>query len=618
MKSKSPNPETKDIQADYWSVAPDNLLSLLTSSERGLISSVAEQRLKQYGRNTLEEHHQVTALGLFINQFKSPLVLILIFAASISLIVGEWTDASIVLAVVFGSTILGFAQEYSASNAVEKLRSQVTIKSNVLRDGQARMLPSEQIVPGDIVLLSAGSLIPADGILLSANNFFVNQAVLTGETFPVEKKAEVVAANASLAERTNCIFMGTSAGSGTAQALIVQTGKATMFGQIAERLSLHPPETEFERGIQRFGYLLTQVMLVMVIIVLAINILLAKPPIDSILFALALAVGLAPELLPAIISITLSHGAQKMAKRGVIVRRLNSIENFGSMDVLCTDKTGTLTEGVVRLDGAVDIQGQPSTAVLRYAYLNAHYQTGLSNPLDQAINSYAEKSGINISSEQKINEIPYDFIRKRLSVIVSNDQGKHTLITKGALEPVLSICTNIQTENNFHPLDDTAKAGIDRLYSEWSEKGFRVLGVAIKNIDDNLESYSRTDETNLSFTGFLLFFDPPKADGHQLLEDLANRAVQTKLNTGDNQKVARHVAEAVHLPITGILTGNQLNELYDEALWHAAERTTLFPEAHPNHKERIILPLHKTGHVIASMADGINITPPLYSTSFPI
>src|SRR5258708_37009468 len=250
MKSKSSNPETKDIQADYWSVAPDKLLSLPTSSEKGLTSSVAEQRLKQYGRNALEEHHQVTALGLFINQFKSPLVLILIFAAAISLIVGEWTDASIVLAVVFGSTILGFAQEYSASNAVEKLRSQVTIKSNVLRDGQARMLPSEQIVPGDIVLLSAGSLIPADGVLLSANNFFVNQAVLTGETFPVEKKAEAVPANTSLAERTNCVFMGTSAGSGTAQALIVQTANPTFSDQIPNASSCIPRKINSEPAIR--------------------------------------------------------------------------------------------------------------------------------------------------------------------------------------------------------------------------------------------------------------------------------------------------------------------------------------------------------------------------------
>ena len=299
-------------------------------------------------------------MRLLLSQFKSPLVLILIFAAIVSGIVGEWMDAAIVLAIVLGSTILGFVQEYTASNAVEKLRSQVTIKSSVLRGGKPQMLPSEQVVPGDVVVLSAGSLIPADGVVLEADDFFVNQAVLTGETFPVEKKPATVPANASLAERTNCVFMGTSVSSGTAQVLIVQTGKATVFGQVAERLSLRPPETEFERGIRHFGNLLTQVMLVMVVFVLAINVYLAKPLLDSLLFALALAVGLTPELLPAIISITLSHGAQQMAKRGVIVRRLNSIENFGSMDVLCTDKTGTLTEGVVRLDGALDTQGQPS------------------------------------------------------------------------------------------------------------------------------------------------------------------------------------------------------------------------------------------------------------------
>ncbi len=398
-------------------------------------------------------------MGLFLNQFKSPLVLILIVAAIVSAILGEWTDAVIVLAVVLGSTMLGFVQEYRAGNAVEKLRSQVTIKSNVLRGGQPQMLPSEQVVPGDVVLLSAGSLIPADGVVLEANDFFVNQAVLTGETFPVEKKPGTVPAKASLAERTNCVFMGTSAGSGTAHVLIVQTGKATVFGQIAQRLSLRPPETEFERGIRRFGNLLTQVMLVMVVIVLAVNLFLAKPLIDSLLFALALAVGLTPELLPAIISITLSHGAQRMAKRGVIVRRLNSIENLGSMDVLCTDKTGTLTEGVVRLDGALDAQGQPSQAVLRYAYLNAHFQTGLNNPLDEAIQAYAQQAGPDISAEQKVDEIPYDFVRKRLSVVTANPQGERTLITKGALDNVLSICTSVQSGDGAHPLDAASAGG---------------------------------------------------------------------------------------------------------------------------------------------------------------
>ena len=623
MKPFSPSKQsraenTQIAPAEYWSITPEQLLSTLKTSEKGLSQKDVEERLKQYGLNALEQKRQATAFILFLSQFKSPLVLILIFAAIISIIVGEWTDASIVLAVVFGSTILGFVQEYSASNAVQKLRSQVTIKSNVLRNGQTQLIPSEQIVPGDIVLLSAGSLVPADGVVISARDFFVNQAVLTGETFPVEKKPGTVPAKASLSERTNCVFMGTSAGSGNAQVLIVETGKSTMFGQIAERLSLHPPETEFERGIQRFGYLLTQVMLVMVIFVLAVNIFFKKPPIDSLLFALALAVGLAPELLPAIISITLSHGAQKMAKRGVIVRRLNSIENFGSMDVLCTDKTGTLTEGVVRLDGAVDLQGQPSKSVLHYAYLNAHYQTGLNNPLDEAVIVYAEKSGMDGSAEQKINEIPYDFIRKRLSVVISNAQGKHTIITKGAMEQILGICINVQSENDLRPLDDTTRKDIEQRYSEWSEKGFRVLGVATKDIDNQQESYSRSDEKGLSFAGFLLFFDPPKADVHQVIADLAKRGVQLKIITGDNQKVARHIAEAVGLPLSGILTGSELDELHDEALWHAAERTTLFAEVDPNQKERIILALQKTGHVVGYMGDGINDAPALYAADVGI
>ncbi len=421
---KAGQPVVQATPEAYWSLAAEQLLSALHASTTGLQPADAEQRLKQYGLNTIQAQQQATALRLLLSQFKSPLVLILIFAAIVSGIVGEWVDAIIVIAIVLGSTILGFVQEYSASNAVEKLRSQVTIKSKLLRGGQQQMLPSEQVVPGDVVLLSAGSLIPADGIVLKADDFFINQAVLTGETFPVEKKPATVPANASLTERTNCVFMGTSVGSGTAQALIVQTGKATVFGQVAEKLRLRPPETEFERGIRHFGILLTQVMLVMVVIVLAVNVFLAKPVLDSLLFSLALAVGLTPELLPAIISITLAHGAQEMAKRGVIVRRLTSIENFGSMDVLCTDKTGTLTEGVVSLDGAVDTQGQPSEAVLRYAYLNAHYQTGLSNSLDDAIQAAAQKTGLDISADQKVEEIPYDFVRKRLSVVAAECPGR--------------------------------------------------------------------------------------------------------------------------------------------------------------------------------------------------
>ncbi len=602
----------------YWALETDQLLSELHTTRNGIQQMDAANRLKQFGPNELKEQRKNTALVLLLSQFKSPLVLILIFASIVSAFVGEWTDAAIVLAVVIGSTMLGFAQEYRASNAVEKLRSQVTIKSNVVRDGRPQMISSEQVVPGDVVLLSAGSLIPADGIVLETNDFFVNQAVLTGETFPVEKTPGVVPAKASLAERINCIFMGTSVRSGTAHVVIVQTGKSTAFGQIAERLSLRPAQTEFERGIQKFGYLLTQVMLVMVVIVLAINIFLAKPPIDSLLFALALAVGLAPELLPAIISITLSHGAQQMAKRGVIVRRLNSIENFGSMDVLCTDKTGTLTEGVVRLDGALDPNGQPSDTVLQYTYLNSQYQTRINNPLDDAISAYAQQAGFKVGSEQKIDEIPYDFVRKCLSVVTANTQGKRTLITKGALENILNISTQVQAGDETHPLDNKSRTEIEQHYSEWSGKGFRVLGVAIRPLEGQAASYSSADEKEMTFIGFLLFFDPPKADVQQIIVDLAKRGIQIKIITGDNEKVARHVADAVHLPVTGLLTGKALNDMPDEALWHAAERTNIFAEVDPNQKERIILALRKTKHVVGYMGDGINDAPALHAADVGI
>jgi len=597
----------------YWNRTSQQLLDELHAGPDGLQADDAAQRLKQYGLNVIHTQQQATALNLLLEQFKSPLVLILIFAAIVSGVVGDWTDALIILAIVLGSSVLGFVQEYSASNAVQKLQSQVTIKSAVLRAGQQQTIPSNQVVPGDVVLLSAGSLIPADGVVLEAKDFFVNQAVLTGETFPVEKEPAGVAADASLADRTNCVFMGTSVSSGTAKVLIVETGSATVFGQIAGKLSLRPPETEFERGIRQFGYLLTRIMLVIVVIVLAINIFMSKPPIDSLLFALALAVGLTPELLPAIIGITLSHGAQSMARRGVIVRRLNAIENFGSMDVLCTDKTGTLTEGVVRLDGALDPQGQASPTVLRLTYLNSHFQTGLANPLDEAIIASAQAARVDISTEKKVDEIPYDFVRKCLSVVTADSAGARTLIIKGAFENVLSLCTRVQSGGNTAALDDGQHAALEQRYSDWSAQGYRVLGVAAKAVAAQPGPYSTRDESDLTFAGFLLFFDPPKADVAQVIKDLTARGVQLKIITGDNQKVARHVAEAVGLTVTNVLTGSALNGLHDEALWHLAERTTIFAEVDPNQKERIISALRKTGHVVGYMGDGINDAPALHA-----
>ncbi|HTO63464.1 MAG TPA: magnesium-translocating P-type ATPase, partial [Bradyrhizobium sp.] len=601
-------PATADATAapSYWSRPADELLRELGTSQQGLSAAEAEARLARVGPNALKPHQRASALVAFFRQFSNPLVLILVFAAAISVIAGEWTDAAIVLIIIFASTVLSFAQEYVASNAVQRLRTQVTITATVVRDGRPQSVPAEDVVPGDIVALSAGSLIPADGIVLEARDFFVNQAVLTGETFPVEKKPGTVAAHAGLPDRINTVFMGTSARSGTARALIVQTGSHTAFGLIAERLTLRPPETEFERGIRNYGYLLSRIMTVLVLAVFAINVVFHKPPMDSLLFAIALAVGMAPELLPAIISINLSHGAQKMARRGVIVRRLNAIENLGSMDTLCTDKTGTLTEGVVRLDGALDPQGQPSEELLRLAFLNASFQTGLANPLDEAI---VARPHLDTTGMDKLDEIPYDFVRKRLSVVVDADPGtpiRPLLITKGALNNVLAICTRIRMGTRAVLLEETHRAEIDRRYQEWSAQGYRVLGIAVKDVPRK-DGYSiEADECEMTFAGFLLFFDPPKADARETISALARSGVQVKIITGDNRLVARHVAEAVGLPTGSILTTGEMDEMRDEALWRVAERTSIFAEVDPNQKERIILALRKMGHVVGYMGDGIN------------
>jgi Mg2+-importing ATPase len=597
----------------YWSEPADRLQAMLRSAPAGLTTADAQQRLIQFGPNVLEARERATPLQLFLGQFKSPIVLILLFATGVSAVTREWVDAVIILAIVLGSALLSFFQEYSANTAAEKLRAQVTVKATALRDGQPQPIPAEQIVPGDVVLLSAGSLIPADGVLLEARDFYVNQAVLTGETFPVQKNPAPVAAQASLAERANCVFMGTNVRSGSARALIVQTGKATAFGQIAERLTLRPPETEFERGIRRFGYMLTEVMLVLVLIVFAVNVFFHKPVIDSLLFSIALAVGLTPQLLPAIVSINLSKGSQKMAAYGVIVRRLEAIENFGSMDVLCTDKTGTLTEGVVQLDGALDGSGQPSDDIFRYAYLNAHLQTGLESPLDEAIVAHAQPD---LGGVAKIDEIPYDFVRKRLSVIV-REGDYHWFITKGALDNVLAACTFVRDGEADVALDDGRRAQIQQRFEEWSGQGFRVLGLATREMPPQ-PSYTRDDEREMVFGGFLLFFDPPKPGVQETIADLAALGVELKIITGDNRLVALHTAEAVGLAATGVLTGAELNDLRDEALWQVVERTTLFVEVDPNQKERIILALQKRGHVVGYMGDGINDAPALHAADVGI
>lgn len=601
-----------------WSCPPEVLFSQTGGTSDGLSTAAAKKHLLQFGPNHLKPRRQDSAWSIFLTEFKSPLVLILLFAALVSSIAGEWTDTVIITLIVIAGAVLGFVQEYSASRAVEKLQAQVTLKALVKRDGQAQSIPSQEIVPGDLVLLSAGSLIPADGIILESTDFFVNQAVLTGETFPVEKYAGPVSEQATLSERTNMVFMGTSVRSGTASVFICETGIRTEFGQIAQHLTLRPPETEFERGIRHFGYLLTQIMLVLVTLVLIINTVQNKPVMESLLFAIALAVGIAPELLPAIIGISLARGAQDMARRGVIVRRLNAIENLGSMDILCTDKTGTISEGVVRLQGAYDALGTISARVLHYASINAACQAGLANALDDAILSEARPD---LAQLKKLYEIPYDFSRKRLSVIVETPtlEGTRTvLVSKGAFDSILPICTHIQLGQDLVASTPELRKPLEDRFADWSSQGFRVLGVAVRDVVPEPRYTSAQDECELIFMGFLLFFDPPRADARETLDNLLQLGVRVKIITGDNHLVAQHMASVLGLPAESILPGSQLRELHDEALWHLAERTTIFSEVDPNQKERIILALRKMGHVVGFMGDGINDAPALHAADIGI
>jgi Mg2+-importing ATPase len=599
----------------FWSKDIHEIAKSLDSSINGLSEKNAQEALQRVGPNRIQSKEKISPLGLFLNQFKSPIVLILIFATLISAFLQDWADAGIILFIVMGSALLSFYQEYNANNAAEKLKEQVSFKTDALRDGKTVSIATDEIVPGDVVLLSAGSLIPADGLVIEARDFFVNQAVLTGETFPVEKMPGIIAENAGLAERTNVVFMGTNVRSGSAEVLIVQTGLQTAFGQIADKLTLRPPETEFEHGIRSLGYLLTEVMFLLVLGIFFFNVLLHKPVLDSLLFSIALAVGLTPQLLPAIININLSKGSQEMAKHGVIVRRLESIENFGSMDILCTDKTGTLTQGVVQLDGALDVNGEPSELVSVYAYLNAQMQTGLPNPLDEAI---VNKGAKGADGYVKVDEIPYDFIRKRLSVVVARDGSSPSMITKGALENVLAVCSRVQIGDEEKILDQGMQAKIQEKYEAWSAQGYRVLGLAAKSVSGQVHPFSKAGENDMVFAGFLLFFDPPKAGVEETIQVLARLGVRLKVITGDNHLVARHTGQAVGLGDAKVLTGAELDAMRDEALWHAVEETTIFAEVDPNEKERIILALKKRGHVVGYMGDGINDAPSLHSADVGI
>jgi Mg2+-importing ATPase len=597
----------------FWSVSVTELLASFSVTVTGITSEEAKKRHLNYGANRLKPQKRTDAFTLLIAQFKSPIILILIFATGLSLFLHNIIDASIIFAIVLISGLLGFWQEYSASNAVKKLLALVQITASVLRDGAEKEIPVEDIVPGDIIILNAGDIVPGDSMLIESKDLFVDEAMLTGETFPVEKNVSVLTADTPLAERLNSVWMGTHIVSGRAKALVTLTGINTEFGKVSERLKLKPQETEFEHGIRRFGYFLGEVTLILVVIIFGINVFLHRPVLDSFLFSLALAVGLTPQLLPAIISINLAHGAKKMALKKVIVKRLASIENFGSMNIICSDKTGTLTEGIVQIQSALDVSGKPSDKAFLFSYLNAFYQTGFANPIDEAILKYKK---IDLSGYSKQDEIPYDFLRKRLSISVIQN-NLQLILTKGALANILEVCSSAETNEGTIVDIATVNDIIQKHFEEFSNLGFRTLGIAYKNIPAG-SLIQKSDEKDMTFLGFLTLFDPPKANILDTISELKKLGVSLKIITGDNHLVAVSLSKKMGLPDNKIITGPELRQMSDAALLRQVGAINVFAEIEPNQKERIIIAMRKAGNVVGYMGDGINDASALHAADVGI
>jgi Mg2+-importing ATPase len=599
----------------FWSEDAKALMRRLGARRTGLTSAEAEARVRRDGPNAIDDADRMSVAKLVWRQFESPLVLILVFGSTVALFLREWSEAAIILAIVLASTALGFFQEHKATRAIEALRRRLTLSARVLRDGAAVEMPFARIVAGDIVLLSAGALVPADGLVLDATDFLVAEASLTGESFPVEKKPGVFPPETPLAERRNCAFAGASVRSGEARMLVCATGGRTVLGHIAARLHRREAETEFGRGLRRFGYLLLRMAILLVVFVLVVNQILGRPFLESLLFSVALAVGLSPELLPAIVSVTLSAGARSLAKGGVLVRRLEAIENLGAIDILCTDKTGTLTEGTIALSGALGPGGEPSTEVMRLAFANAALETGIENPLDQAIVSSGQGQGLTTGAWRKVDEIPYDFARKRLTVVVEDADdpaGERLLITKGAFDQVMAACVWVARAGGADRLDAQAREALAERFADFGTKGLRVLGLATRRVSAKAD-YVREDECEMTFVGFLTFAAPLKTDARQTVEDLRARGVKVKIVTGDNRHAAAYVAQALGIDPSALLSGRQVDEIKGDALLPLVERTHVFAEIEPQQKERIVKALQRNGHAVGFLGDGINDGPALFA-----
>ncbi|HEY2251775.1 MAG TPA: HAD-IC family P-type ATPase, partial [Planctomycetaceae bacterium] len=544
----------------FWSIATERLLQQLETTPEGLTQSAASERLARASKLQTRRH---SAWSLLWDQFKSPIIILLFCSGILSLGVDESpTNACIIFIILIASGLLGFWQEWGAADAVAKLLGMIETRASVLRDGQEREVPLEAVVPGDVIQLRAGALIPSDCRLLSSRDLYLNEAVLTGESFPAEKSVSVLPEATPLGQRINSLYLGTHVISGMGTAVVAATGRETEFGRISERLEHKQPETGFERGLRHFGQLLIKVVVIITVVVFAVKVgLQAKDAVDSLVVGLALAVGMTPQLLPAITSVVLAAGAKAMSRQQVIVKQLLAIENLGSMTVLCSDKTGTLTEGVIHLHETLDVAGQPSERVLRLAWLNAHFQAGFENPIDRSIR---DRQSFDVSGIEKLDEIPYDFIRKRLSVRIREVDGRRILITKGALANILECCMQAETATGEFVDIGSHREEIDRRFAEMSDQGFRVLGLAVR--EDNAEHITRADERDMTFLGFLVFADPPKADAKGTLQQLRDLGVALKVITGDNRAVAASISHRVGIESPVIVTGSDLRTLSEEAV----------------------------------------------------
>jgi Mg2+-importing ATPase len=532
-------------------------------------------------------------------------------AGLISGFLGEIANTVIIYSIVFLSVILNYYQESKAEQAAETLKEKVTTTATVIRGGTKKEIKLHDIVPGDVIFLSAGDITPADARVISAKDLFINQSSLTGESFPVEKTAAPVKVrDATISEWNNYLFMGTSIVSGTGTALVVRTGGITEYGKIAKKLVQPVPETEFERGIRSFGFLIMQVTILLVLFVFLINALIHPDTngiLQALLFAVALAVGLTPELLPMIITVNLSRGAIAMSRKGVIVKRLSAIENFGSMNVLCTDKTGTLTENKITLVLHVDTDGKDDEKVLLYSYLNSFYQTGLKSPLDEAILNHEK---LDLTGYQKIDEVPFDFVRRRVSVVVENDRQRF-FIAKGAPEEILKVCSYVEIDGLVTDFSEEVYKRAEQKYLDLSSEGFRVLGVSYRKLREEKAVYSVNDESDMVFLGFVAFLDPPKETAKASLKLLSKAGIELKILTGDNELVTRKACEQLGFEIKGVALGSEISQMHDDALARVVEEANVFARVTPVQKDRIINLLKGNGHVVGFMGDGINDAPSL-------